>query len=94
MKTNTETHSLYVVVTLGCWGKGPTLQKAAKACHDAGGSRRDKAVVYRYDGPQADLGQVGVDGYGTIEYPQTCESTQLYGLRPDMPRVSLGQMMR
>lgn len=94
MKTNTETHSLHVVVTLGFWGKGTTLQEAAKACFKAGSGRREKAVVYRYDGPQDDLKQVGVDRYGSIEYPQTCESTQLYGLRPGMPCVSLGQLMR
>lgn len=94
MKTNTETHSLHVVVTLGYWGRGTTLQEAAKACLDAGSPRREKAIVYRYDGPQEDLKQVGVDDSGGIEYPQTCESTQLYGLRPGMPRVTLGQLLR
>lgn len=94
MKTTIETHSLHVVVTLGYWGKGTTLQQAAKACFNAGSPRREKAVVYRYDGPQADLQQVSVDDIGSIAYPQTCESTQLYGLRPGQLRVTLGQLMR
>lgn len=94
MQTNIETHSLHVVVTLGYWGKGTTLQEAAKACFKAGSGRREKAVVYRYDGPPDDLKQVAVDSHGSIEYPQTCESTQIYGLRPGMPRVTLGHLMR
>lgn len=59
----------FVVMVLGYWGAGTTVEAAAKKCIDAGASRRDKAslrLILGDDKPE-------VDGHGYLVREQGSE---------------------
>jgi len=73
--------ALYYVVTLGYFGKGPSIQAAAMACKKAGSSVSERVVAYLYIGKSDDLQKVEIDGQGSISYPQSVLSVRLFGPR-------------
>lgn len=83
---------MFVVVTLGYWGKGVTLQQAAQHCLEAGGERSQPVVAYAYVGEAAELDKITVDGGGSINYPMTCQSVKLFGPREGQ-KIKLGYLL-
>jgi hypothetical protein len=75
-------HKVFVVITFGYWGRGASIEEAAKNCWDAG-SPKNLDVVGRVlvtKSPdiksQEDFQkEVYVDEYGSIHYPD-CENTE------------------
>lgn len=86
--------TVYYVITLGYWGRSTMLSKAALECCKSGGSRRDKALVYKYTGPPEEVDKITVDSQGNIEYPQTVESKKIYGLREGDVKITLGKLTK
>jgi hypothetical protein len=85
---------LFVVLTLGYWGKGQSLSQAAQNCHQAG-SRKTEPALARLIMSPTDLPdlekQVTVNDVGDILYPQTCEVIPLFS--PQNSRVKLGSLI-
>lgn len=73
--------AIYYVVTLGYYGKGPSIQAAAMACKKAGSPVSEGVVAYLYVGNPDDLQKVEIDGQGSISYPQSVLSVRLFGPR-------------
>ena len=69
-----------IVCESGYWGKGKTLRDAAEHCVKAGARRGEvNNVAYCYVGNESDLAEIGVTGYGDIQYPQSVTSVRLFG---------------
>lgn len=84
---------VFVVMTLGYWGKGETVQKAAQNCIQAGSRKTEPALVRLIISPTdiPDLEQqVSVNGMGEIVYPQDCEVIPVFS--PQNSRVKLGSL--
>lgn len=85
---------LFVVVTLGYWGKGATLSQAAQNCLEAGSRKNEPALARLIISPTPlpDLEQqVSVNGLGDILYPNTCDVIALFS--PKNSRVKLGNLI-
>jgi hypothetical protein len=85
---------IFVVVTLGYWGKGEDINEAALNCHEAGSPKTEPALARLIISPTdlPDLKkQVVVNDVGDILYPQTCEVIPIFS--PTNSRVKLGSLI-
>lgn len=83
---------IFIVMTLGYWGKGKTLDEAAKNCFGAGSSRREVALAKIIICNKPDFEkQVSVNGYGDLFYPQEAEVIPLFS--PKTAKVRLGTLI-
>jgi hypothetical protein len=86
---------LFVVLTLGYWGKGETINQAALNCHEAGSPKTEptlaRLIISPTDLPDLEK-QVQVNDVGDILYPQTCEVIPIFS--PKNSGVKLRSLIR
>lgn len=87
-------HNVFVVVVLGYWGKGRTIEDAAKECSKAGGKLSANCVVRMFCGvTEAQEKEICCDSQGTVCHPHGTECHRVIS-PADGHRVRLGALRK
>lgn len=85
--------NVFVVLVLGYWGKGNTLEEAARNCHKEGAKLSAKVVARMFcNVTPTQQKEIVVDSFGTINHPFGTECHRVIS-PADGHKVTLGSIM-
>ena len=84
--------TVYIVMVVGYWGKGPDIKTAAQNCKKQGAMRGDKVLVKSYAGPSLKPEEVTVDNCGYVSYPAGVKGTTIHS--PRTGKTTLGNLLK
>lgn len=84
--------TVYIVMVLGYWGKGPDIKTAAQNCKKQGAMRKDKVLVKSYSGPDLKPEEVTVDNCGYVFYPASATHATIH--TPRTGKTTLGSLLK